>query len=362
MKKIVFVIGKLSKGGAERVVSILANKFTTNHNVTIIIMSKSEITYDIEPEIKIINLKEQLVNNLGPFKIVEKLARLRKLLKEIKPDVVISFLSDINIYTILANVGLKTTIIVSERNYPKLGRYVPITKLIFFINKLLYRLADGIVFQTDEIAFCFPPSVVKKCAIIENPIALDLCKYSKTKQEKEIVAVVRLTKQKNVPLLIEAYKGINDIFKEYRLSIYGDGPLMNSFLEQYKDLIESGNIIFHGFQNDIYSKIKNASVFVLTSDVEGMPNALMEAMAIGIPCVATDSMGGGVRKLTNNGEYALITPIRDSLRLSENINYLLSHPVEAENMAHKASEHIISQYNLNNICGKWVSYIESFKK
>lgn len=361
INSIVFVIGKLSNGGAERVISILANKFTRKCDVYIIVMSENIIDYKLNENIKIICVSEEVNRKFRIIKVMQKLLKLRKILKDIKPEVIISFLGDINIFSLLASIGMKSKIVVSERNYPIMSDYVNITKYIFNINRVLYLLADKVVFQTREIQECFPKRIQKKGIIIENPISEDLPITNYRAIKKEIVTVARINKQKNIELLIETFIDFKQVHSNYKLLIYGVGPLESFYKTKYIKYIESGEVQFCGFQKDVHSKICNSELFVLSSDVEGMPNSLMEAMSIGIPCIATDSLGGGVRAISQNGNHALISPIEDKSALLNNMLYIIEHPKKAIEMGKNARRYVRTNYNIDVIITKWENLFRDFE-
>lgn len=355
IKKIVFIIGKLSNGGAEKVISILANRFSSVCEVSIVVMSECEVDYKLNKNVNIIFLAENFNKKKSIIKIFRKLHLLRKILKDIKPSIVISFLGDINIFTLIASMGLKVKTIVSERNYPKMNKYVKVTKYIFTINKFLYMFADTVVFQTNEIKECFPKLVQKKAIIIANPIDSKLPLTDYNRMKKEVVVVSRIIKQKNIELLIEAFIDFSSIYKGYKLLIYGRGPLEETYKKMYLPYIKSGLIEFCGFRKDVHERICNSQLFVLSSSVEGMPNALMEAMAIGIPCISTDSLGGGVREISDNGKYVLLSPIEDKEKLLNNMIRAIGNLEESKVRAKNAREYIRNKYNTEAIIEKWQS-------
>ena len=187
--------------------------------------------------------------------------------------------------------GSKAKIIVSERNDPRNFQGKTITKLV---SRYLMSKADGFVFQTND-ACDFYKKYKDRSVVIPNPVAdvpVILERLPNEQRDKVIVTAGRLVPQKNHEMLIKAFGKIAYRFPEYKLIIYGEGELKEKLQLLSRDLSMGDRVVFPGSVNDLHEKIKNAELFVLSSDFEGMPNALMEAMAMGITCISTDYCGG----------------------------------------------------------------------
>lgn len=280
-----FVIGTMRKGGAERVMANIANSFK-NDNVYIVTLLDSGVEYKLNKNVRIIDLsRKKHSNTMNVFFWIKK---LRKLIKELRPDSILSFIGRVNMITILANYGLNYKMIVSERNDPANdGR----GRLVLKLTNFLYRKADSIIFQTEYAKNCFSEKLYDKSIIIENPVNVKIYDTNKNDSSDKVVCVGRLEKQKNHELLIKAFKNIHNYFPDLKLEIYGDGSLKD-FLNTMIIELEAQNYIFlMGKVDDIYSKINGSKLFVLSSLYEGFSNALLEAMYLHIPCLSSDCAG-----------------------------------------------------------------------
>lgn len=293
MKKILFYINTLGHGGAERVMVNLANALVKrNWSVVFVTSFPEKREYVCSCEVKRINLSDERIAG----RIKRNLAytkQLRKVIKQEKPDIVISFMSQPNFRALTATLGLKAKNLISIRNDPNIS--YP-DKLSRFLSKRFYKLADGVVFQTEDAQKWFPESIQKKSRIIMNQVDDRFFNTVYDGERKNIVATGRLMPQKNHKLLIDAFSMISDKIND-DLIIYGDGDLREE-LEAYiaeKNLV--GRVKLPGITDDVIGAIKDARLYVLSSDYEGMPNALIEAMALGLPCVSTDCPCGGPRVL-----------------------------------------------------------------
>ena len=212
-----------------------------------------------------------LTENTGTTNTVRNLGFIHKEFK--KYDVVLSFLAPFNMIALVANLFNKTPIIVADRNDPS---KVPSNKYVRFVRDLLYKLADRIVVQTKHNQAYFK----KNTDVIYNPVVMDDFKGMalRVNKEKLIVSSARLEKQKNQEMLIDAFGAFHKSHPEYKLRIYGEGSYRENLEEKIDKLGLKDCILLPGVTKDIFNKIAAAELFVLTSNYEGMPNALIEAM------------------------------------------------------------------------------------
>lgn len=356
MKRILFYIDMMYRGGAQRVMGNLAAYFLTQGWEVLLcndFIPDSNISqYEVSPEIKRIYLAKTLVGN-PIIKNIKRIYRLRQIIKNERPDCVISFLGRPNLRMLIATFGLKVKTIVSVRNDPNKEYGSGIKKKI---SQMLFCLADGCVFQTNDAKLYFPLRVQEKSTVILNPIENSFY-LSSNKEKKDIITVGRLMRQKNHALLIEAFAYVANQYPLEKLIIYGDGPLKD-FLQ--KKTIEKGlekRIIFAGNVENIEEILKSAKMFVLSSDYEGLPNALMEAMAAGVPCISTDCPCGGPRMLIDNGENGILVPCNDVERLSKAISVLLES-AELRCKISIAAQERAKIYKAEKIYQDWLHYIQ----
>ncbi len=350
-KKIVFIIGSMGRGGAERVISILANEYADNGwDVQIITLLDNSNDYILRESIKVINIindKKSRIQNI-PFWLIQ----LRRTFKQFNPDVIVSFVARINILTLISSLRFNKKIIISERNDPKSdGR----SWLVKMATYLLYPLADSIVFQTNWAKSCFPKYVQKKGKIIPNPVYIEV-KATEIKDNK-IVAVGRLLEQKNHKLLINAFSKVVEKYPDYKLYIYGEGKLRRELINQVEKLSISDNVFMPGNVLNIHERISNAEMFVLPSDYEGLSNALLEAMMMGLPCISTDCAGSN--EVIKHEENGLLVPIKDVRYLSESIVRLIQDR-ELANKLGKNAMACSDKFKSKNVIGDWEKVIEDY--
>lgn len=352
--KCLFVAPGMLFGGAERVMSILANEWGKNNVETMILVTETEeiSKYHLSDKVTIISCCEE--KNGAYFPQLNIIKKVRNICKEWKPDVVISFYNDLCALTALAITGLHIPLIYSERNDPNKTNQGNAGRLY---RKIIEYMADKIVFQTTGAQRCYPKSVQEKSTVILNPLnTYGFPIHDFLHEKHEIVSVGRLEAQKNQKLLIDAFALIAKDFPEYQLTIYGEGSLRKE-LEDYikaKGLQERGSL--PGSKNNIQEHIKDASLFVLSSDYEGIPNALIEAMAIGLPCVSTDCSPGGARELIEDGVNGLITPCGDAKKLSDAMRMMLSNKSYAKACGIEALK-IRKKTDVKKISEKWLRYM-----
>lgn len=347
--KIVFVTAGLGFGGAERVVSVLANEFVKNNNVRIILTSgNNQIAYDLDKRIDV----QIISKEYGNFR---RWCRFRRLCKEYNADIVLAFMDTVGVMssTFLAFSGIP--VIVSERNDPSeksRQKNLPM-KILSCFSKYL---TSGYVFQSEGAKSYYSKRAQKKSCIILNP--LDIDKFptrDDDREENRVVTVGRLHEQKNQKLLIEAFVE-SEFYKDCTLHIYGDGGLREELKKKICDLNACEKIFLEGNVKDVHEKIKNAKLFVFTSDYEGLPNALMEAMAMGIPCISTDCSPGGARMLINSGVNGMLVPCRNKTSLVKVMNDMCRNNEQRRTLG-KNAVGIRKKTNIEEISKQWLEFI-----
>ena len=345
--RIVFIVPSLKSGGAERVIVTLANNLSQNFKVEIWLMVDSQVEYSIAENI-FVDKSYTVVAKSGITRIVWLVNRLKKN----KETVVISFMTKLNLYAIIAAKIAGVKVVVSERNDPS----KTISSKYYNIRDLLYRYADKIVFQTDGAKDFFSKQVQKKGCTILNPLRKDIPDMYEGKRKTSIVTISRLHPQKNLKLMIDAFDIFRVEYSNYLLIIYGEGPIEQE-LKTYT--IEKGladKVIFAGVDENVLQKIRDAAMFVITSNFEGLSNALLEAMSIGLPCISTDSPPGGARMVINNGENGILVPVGDRDKLVKAMKQVASDKKFAKNLGEKA-KNIRKKVNEKMICDQWKKLI-----
>jgi len=346
--KVFIFIPTLKAGGAERVVSILANNWSQdNVEVTILLLYDSELFYYVSPNVKIITLESQ-------FKYHYKFLyffQLRFVLKKIRPSVIQSFLTEYNILVLLSTIGLKIPVFVSDRANPLKHRGFFIESL----RKVLYPISSGIISQTqlakDILLSKFFHNSIK---VIPNPLRLNYdCKMVRS---KIILNVGRLIPEKNQLDLLTAFNKLK-YYSDWKLVILGDGP-MRAELETRICESNISNVELLGQVSNVEDFYRTSSIFAFTSDSEGYPNALAEAMSFNLPVVSYNCNAGpsdliehGISGfLVNVGDIEGISKYLEKLILDENLRISIGN--EAKNKVNFNSEENVSKSWLNFITAK----------
>lgn len=377
IRKVMFHLNSLGKGGAERVVSLLVNEFVKDGTEVVIATEwYSEEEYDVELKVKRIHAGLSKAQEKGSriAKQWYRIHNLRKILLQEKPDVLLSFCVKANYRAMMAATGTGIPVIVSVRNNPKID-YVGTSKSI--MNKLFLNKAAGCVFQTEEAQEFFDEVLQKKSVIICNPVNEKYLKATRKVSEKKIVCVGRLVAQKNQMLLVNAFEKILEKYPDYHLYLYGDGS-DDECKEELLQYVEVKTVTLQaedieGVKKDISKKLKNhvhfmglsstlewdmadAAMFVLPSNYEGMPNALMEAMALGLPVISTDCPCGGSRYWIEPGVTGQLVPVKDVEAMVMAMEFYIQNPAKAEKMGAGARERL-QEATVEKIFEQWKSYI-----
>ncbi len=353
--KLVFYIDCMGLGGAQRVMKNLLDYFSACNDVILVNDYAPSVgieEYEISDRVKRICLNEKCKSPERPGNR-ERISLLRKILINEEPDVAVSFLGPPNYRLLLASTGLKIKTVVSVRNDPNKEYGTGIRRMF---ADMLFCLADGVVFQTEDAASYFSESVRKKSVVIFNPVSSDFYEKKRNGSGKEIIAVGRLHPQKNPRLLLEAFIKIADKIPQYSLGYYGDGGLRPILEARTEEAGLSDRIRFYGRCTDMPGIMEKAGIFVLCSDYEGMPNALMEAMASGMPVIATDCPCGGPRALIRDKNEGLLIPMNDVEALSKAILELASDDQKRADIGKNASIRALD-FSPDIIMKQWEAFI-----
>lgn len=360
--KILFVNTNIGYGGASKMMAWVASQFADyGHDVFFFTYRESIERQPLNPKVK--HVHEQLEDSSGKEKnLFACISFLRVYINKEKFDLAISFLPPSHIRLALANIGTNCMTLFSERGDPSLKAKTLKSNIIKWCMRKIFCRADIFVFQTPMAASFFPISVQKRSSVISNPIKpLIRTKERATGGDKNIVCVARLDlRQKRQDLLIDAFNIISERYTEYTLQLYGDGFEYdeNVLREKAKS---NPHIKFMGPTRDVVGAIQCATMTVLSSDFEGIPNSLLESMSLGVPAVATDCTPGGAAMLIRNYENGILVPRNDAKALAMAMEYVITHPEEAENMGKQGRE-VNDIYAERVIADKWLDFIERLKK
>ncbi|WP_306484186.1 glycosyltransferase [Anaerococcus sp.] len=356
MKKIVFFIERLSTGGAERVVSTLANEISKskNYEVYVITYLKKEMNeYQLSKNVHRIEI---IKPNGGRFStIYNKYLQIKDIVKELNPFCVFSLaIPKTNAVLMAALWRRNFPLIISERNDP--NRF-PAKKSMKMLRNFIYKRCDGIVFQTPGARDYFKDILKCKTTVVPNPISTNLPKRYEGTREKNIVNFCRIEPQKNIKLLIYAFSDVDSNLIDYTLEIYGEGSQKKE-LEEYVNKKNLDNrVIFHGYSSNIHEKILKAGLFVSSSNYEGISNSMLESMSIGIPTICTDCPPGGAKSIINNGENGILVPVGDAKKMTEAINLVLNNKLLQDELSKNASK-ISLMLQPKIIARRWLNFME----
>lgn len=345
--RIMFLCDTMGSGGAERVIATLSNQFVNKgHEVSILMLSgkANGSFYELDDKISLFNLTDEEAGFLRKSKLI------KRAVIENKPDIVISFLSYVCIYTWWALRGTGIPYVVSERNDPNQRGKIK----QFLLNKA-FKNAAGCVFQTEDASNWYKDIVKTKSIIIHNPVSLDFIPDNIANTKKQILYVGRLNEQKNCSLLIDAFSIFNNKYPDYSLKMYGDGPLHDSLTKQIEKLGLKNKIQILPSSKTWQKDECNSAVFALSSRYEGMPNVLAEALSLGIPSVSTDCTIGGPKELKK------IFP--DSLILTtENNPDDFAKAIEQAIVLDRKQPNIPEALRTDFIVNRWLTFLEEIKK
>lgn len=354
--KIVFLTNSLGYGGAERTISYLSKYFAENGDEAVIICMTNEIAYQIDDKVKLIRLN--IPNSFDSFlgragNTVQRFVSINKAVYHEKPDAVICMMA-LHARFLVWHMTLPFKLLVSERSNPKFYNYKSLRTL-----RKIFQKSDGIVFQTERVKLLFDNITRDKAAVIPNAAGNEYAGRIRWNPDKSgmIIAIGRLVKEKDYETLIHAFAIFLESHSWYRLEIYGNGPEK----EKLEKLIIckglTGRVLLKDSRPDVLVCAAKADCYVLSSICEGMPNTLIEAMSIGMPCISSDCEFGPA-ELIKNGVSGLLVPVRDVQALSEAITKLVDDTKTAVQFGCEAGR-IRETHSIEAVCKRYQEYLYS---
>lgn len=357
-KTIAFYIASLAKGGAQRVILNLSQSLRDKgYGVVLVTTYIAETEYDlpdgVERILSDITPEEETNSRMKNF--YRRYRKLRNIWKNTKPDCIISFIGKNNFMAILTAFGLHIPVLTSVRGEPREEYYNSLTRVL---SKTLMGLSTGLILQTKDAKAYFPKWMQKKAVILDNPLNPHFIgDYYTGPREKKIVTVGRVDENKNQKLLIDAFAKIAAEIPEYTLVIHGDGeslPDLQTYLDQKEDWRK--RVIFTGAITDVKERLQTAKLFVLPSNTEGMPNSLMEALALGVPAVSTDCPCGGPKELMEGKENGILVPVGDVDAMAAAIKTILEDESLWETYSKNAYK-LCQELHPDKVNRQWEEYI-----
>lgn len=359
-KKVVFFLGSLDQGGAQRVVTLMCN-YWVKQGVDVTLVSTyskaSECAFYLAPEVNIVFISETFSPSFLGDKI-DRIRAIRKLVKRIKPDLVISFITNVNIAILLSTFGLPVIKLVSERTYP------PSVTQPFgyaFLRKYLYPFADSVIMQTQQgLEWLQQTSSKSHGHVIGNPLQYPLIDAEPVievdsvleKGDKVLLAVGRLDPQKGLHILLEAYARIEKNLPHWKLIILGEGEERARLEAIIHEKHLHDRVLLCGQAGNLSTWYSCADAYVMSSTVEGFPNALLEAMSHGLPCVSFDCKTGP-RDLIENDVNGMLVPVQvDGAQLSVALQSLLGNDEKRAKLG-KQAEQVRERFSLSEVMKQW---------
>lgn len=352
---IAILMGEIGGGGAERVSTLIANYLhDQGYHVHLICFISGDVEYPVNAGIQLHYLKKSGHKYVN---LAVRAVSLKGYLASVSPDVLISLGFGYH-YLGFCHAFSRYKVILSERNDP-FNEY----KDVF--SKWMIRhdfgKAHAVVFQTKGAMSFFSDSIRRKSTIIANPVMSDLPDVFSGKRRECVVAVCRLDPQKNLPLLLRSFARFRQKHDGYILEIYGRGSMEEVLKRQINELGLSKSVIFMGFRKDVHNLIRDAAMFVSSSDYEGISNSMVEALALGLPCISTDCPPGGAGMLIRNGENGYLIPVGDEKGLAEAMAMIVDNLELASIISANASK-IRHELSINIIGRKWDECIQGLTR
>lgn len=363
--RIVFLIHRLSYSGAPKMLAWVSNQMARRgHDVHIVSFFTGETAQQLEETITLHSLNicqssNRIIRNTVEMAKVEY--KLIRLLNQLQPDGVISFnISGTYIHLGLNKLFGRHKIIFSERADP--NAYRGSTSKVRFA---MMKCAAGTVFQTEGARSFFEGKIYENSTVIPNPVVLKesvrqkLSEYQHSYENRDdrIVTVGRLSlKQKRQDVLLDAFRIVHNKHPELKLVIYGDGEDKEKIqaLVEEKELTDS--VMLAGRTDQVEQDICSTRAFALTSDYEGIPNALIEAMTVGVPCVSTDCSPGGAALLIRDGENGFLVPRGDAAAIADRLLKVVEDPQIADHFAAEGPK-IVQELSEDRIADLWEQYM-----
>lgn len=363
--KILLFVSSMNTGGAERVAASLANAWAQRGDEVCLVpthLGTQTSFYALDEAVRFQPLAA-CMPWFPPFLTpLRKLRAIRHIYNEFAPDVVVSFLTNVNVNVLMALRHIKAPILVCERTNPVVSQSAG-----YKLQKLrttLYPRATRVVMQTVDAATAF--SVVAPnlgdLAVLPNPIPAQLANMPiNTVVEKtsdcRLIAMGRLVPAKQFDQLIRVFAQLAPNFPQWSLSIYGEGPERENLQHQIKLAGCEHRIFLAGRTDEPWQVLTTAQLFVLTSAYEGFPNVLLEAMTLGLPCVTVDCPSGP-KEISENGRDALLVPMNQDVALQQALTQLMENASLRGQLGAKAAKSVRHRYGMDTVLAQWDQLFE----
>jgi len=359
--RILLLVSSMHAGGAERVAATLVNAWAARGDTAVLaptFSSKGVCFYPLDDAVHLDWLADRAgTRSAGPFAAARRLAALRKLIREHAPDVVVSFLTNVNVAAILARWGLRVPLIVCERTNPVAAANGG--RVWSLLRRLLYPRADMVTVQAQATVEPFARQVpgIRRLAVIPNPLPPELAEapiagIHASEGRCTLAAMGRLVPEKQFDQLIEAFAGAAAAHPGWDLRIWGEGPQRDALEAQVRAAGLQDRVLLPGRTAAPWEELARAQAFVMSSRVEGFPNVLLEAMALGLPCAVYDCPSGP-REITRDGQDALLVPLDDRAALGRAVQRLMGDASLRADLGARAAASVRTRYALPAVLEEW---------
>jgi glycosyltransferase involved in cell wall biosynthesis len=284
-----------------------------------------------------------------------RIISFRRYIKQERPDLVLSFLTPYNMMVLISTIGLPTKVVVSERTDPK--RLLSGGRPMLWLRDLLYRRACGILTQTEYAKSCYGGKLASKTKVIYNPIMMSeeqVGEAIRSEKNKTLITVGRLEPVKDQETMIEAFDIFHKTHLDYRLKIYGEGPIRDELENKVKSLSLQDCVELPGTTSQVWDKMVSADCFLLTSLAEGMSNAMIEALCLGLPVVSTKV--AGATDFIKNGVNGYLVDMKDIDTLAKRMCQIVDNAELKYNMGKEAVK-AYEELRADKITKQWVDYL-----
>lgn len=371
--KILFFVSSMHAGGAERVAATLTSAWARRGDTVTLVPTytgKGSCFYPLNAAVRL----EWLADRMGwlgrkAWPPLSKWFAIRRLVRETRPDVIVSFLTNVNVVVLFATKGMGVPVVVCERTNP--AHSTSAGKLLQRLRRMAYPWAARVVLQSQDSVQAFQQLVpgIQQLDVVPNPLPPDLLDLglapvqpsapsSAPAGRKQLMAMGRLVAFKRFDALIQVFSALAGDYPDWDLTIWGEGPERQALEQQVRDAGLASRIFLPGRTSQPWEELGRADIFAMTSQVEGFPNVLLEAMALGRACVTVDCPSGP-REMSQDGKYALLVPLGDHRALVAAVAQLMDDATLRDVMGRHAAASVRERYGLPQVLAQWDALFES---
>ena len=358
--RVLMVQTNIGYGGASKMMASVANALCEKHDVTFLTFRSDVVLQQLDP--RVVHIHDELYkNSCKPIEMIGQIWALHRYLAKERFDIAIAFLHPSHYMLTLAAIGTGTKVVLSERGDP-FSRKKQKNPFVHIVEHIIHY-ADAYVFQSQGAMMGYPKRCREKGRVIVNALPEKILPEYDVREAKKVIAHVARFEliQKRQDVMLQAFAKFHSTHPDYSLHFVGDGPDEELMKEYAKELGVEADVVFHGAQNDVYQILKQSSIFVLTSDYEGLPNALLEAMRLGVPCISTDCSPGGARMVIEDGVNGYIVPCGAIDLLCRRICEL-ADSAELRELFSERAPLIKERFSMEKVNEEWNSFVESLNE